>query len=232
MIRGIIYDTLILRLTARWYAAVLDRNPDGAHLLDVGIGTGGALLKNAGLVRQKNLQITGIDIDPDYVERARSRLKNSPLSEHVQAKLESVYDHQGGPYDAVYFSGSFMLLPEPEQALRHCRELLQPEGRIFFTLTVHRDNSRWMEKLKPRLKRLTSIDFGRVTYEQQLKAQIHAAGLELEEFTQLKQHGSRADCLAVARLAPADQSQCGHPRCTGSDHSASQTVQEPAELTG
>ena len=199
MIRSLIYDTLILRLTARWYAAVLDRVPEGAALLDVGIGTAGALLANADRVQEKRLCITGIDIDPDYVARAHDRLQKSALSEQVEVQRQSVYDHESGPYDAVYFSGSFMLLPEPERALRHCASLLKPDGRIYFTQTIQQQPSRWMEALKPTLKRLTTIDFGRVTYEDEFKAQIGAAGLALEEFTLLARHGSRAYCIAVAR---------------------------------
>ena len=198
MIRSLIYDTLILKLTARWYAEVLERLPDGAALLDVGIGTAGALLANADLATRKRLRITGIDIDADYVERARPRLEDSPLADHADVRHESVYDHQGGPYDAVYFSASFMLLPEPERALRHCSSLLKPGGRIFFTQTIQNRRSRWMETLKPLLRRATSIDFGRVTYEAEFRAQVEAAGLTLETFTVIENHGSRSSCLAVA----------------------------------
>ena len=199
MIRSFIYDTLILRLTSRWYAEVLRRVPEGATVLDVGIGTGGALLANDELVKRKRLRVVGVDIDADYIARAQRRLRDSSLAGLAEVRLESVYDHQGGPYDAVYFSGSFMLLPQPEQALRHCRALLNPGGRMFFTQTIQKQPARWMEILKPMLKRVTSIDFGRVTYEDDFRAQIHAAGLELEEFTALAHHGSRASYIAVAR---------------------------------
>ena len=199
MIRSFIYDTLILRLTSRWYAEVLRRVPEGATVLDVGIGTAGALLANDDLVKRKRLRIVGIDIDADYIARAQRRLRGSSLTGLAEVRLESVYDHQGGPYDAVYFSGSFMLLPQPGQALRHCRALLNPGGRMFFTQTIQKQPARWMEILKPMLKRVTSIDFGRVTYEDDFRAQIHAAGLELEEFTALEHHGSRASYIAVAR---------------------------------
>ena len=203
MIRSLIYDALILRLTSRWYAEVLQRVPEGAALLDVGIGTAGALLANTALVTRKGLRVTGIDIDGDYVEHARRRLRDSPLRDCAEVRLDSVYDHHGGPYDAVYFSGSFMLLPQPEQALRHCGALLVPGGRIFFTQTMQMQRARWMELLKPLLKRVTSIDFGRVTYEDEFRAHLRAAGLELEELTTLARHGSRASCIAVARLAGA-----------------------------
>jgi 2-polyprenyl-3-methyl-5-hydroxy-6-metoxy-1,4-benzoquinol methylase len=211
MMRGFIYDSLILRLTSRWYAEVLRRLPEGATLLDVGIGTAGALLENGQLVKRKGLRVTGIDIDADYIERAQRRLRDSPLADRAEVRLESVYDHHGGPYDAVYFSGSFMLLPEPEQALRHCCALLKADGRIFFTQTIQKQPARWMEILKPMLKWVTSIDFGRVTYEDEFTAQVRAAGLELEEFTTLAQHGSRASCIAVARPAATRREQ-GRPR--------------------
>ncbi|WP_227368491.1 class I SAM-dependent methyltransferase [Halomonas sp. M20] len=197
--RSFIYDTLILKLTSRWYAEVLQRVPVGAALLDVGIGTAGALLANAETVTRKRLQVTGIDIDADYIKSARRRLAASSLADHAEVLLESVYDHHGGPYDAVYFSASFMLLPDPEQALRHCCALLCPGGRIFFTQTIQKRPSRWMERFKPVLKRVTSIDFGHVTYEEAFKAQLSATGLKLEEFVFLSHHGSRASCLAVAR---------------------------------
>ena len=199
MIRSAIYDTLIVGLTANWYAEVLRRVPADADVLDVGIGTAGALLANAALVEQKRLRVTGIDIDGDYIARARDKLLRAGLQERVRVRHESVYDHHGGPYDAVYFSASFMLLPEPERALRHCCALLRPDGRIYFTQTIQLQRSRWMETIKPMLKRITSIDFGRVTYEEDFRAQIRAADLDLEVFTTLARHGSRASVLAVAK---------------------------------
>jgi len=209
MIRSFIYDALILRLTSRWYTAILQRVPRGGALLDVGIGTAGALLANADLVKRKAIHVTGIDIDAAYIESARRRLEDPLLKDRARVHLESVYEHQGGPYDAVYFSGSLMLLPEPEEALRHCCVLLRPGGRIYLTQTIELQPARWMEIFKPRLKWLTSIDFGAVTYKGDFKAQIRAAGLELDEFTLLTQYGKRASCLAVARCADASGRESG-----------------------
>lgn len=198
IIRSFIYDALILNLTARWYAEVLQRIPEGAAVLDVGIGTAGALLANADQVERKHLQVTGIDIDAGYVKRARKAMARSRVGDCVQVHQESVYDHAGGPYDAVYFSGSFMLLPDPEAALRHCAALLKPDGAIYFTQSIQQQRSPWLETLKPMLRRITTIDFGRVTYAEAFRAQIEAADLELEVFDTLRNHGSRVSCLAVA----------------------------------
>jgi hypothetical protein len=94
---------------------------------------------------------------------------------------------------------------------------LSPGGRIFLTQTIQKQPARWLEILKPMLRWATSIDFGRVTYEHEFRAQIRAAGLALEEFTTLSGRGSRASCIAVAR--PADM-------CRGVRHSSPDTTSD------
>lgn len=52
-IRSRIYDWFLLPLTSRWYGEVLKRLSPGARLLDIGIGTGGALAKHAELLKSR-----------------------------------------------------------------------------------------------------------------------------------------------------------------------------------
>lgn len=205
MLRGLIYDVTLRPLTRRWYREVLGRLPAGAHLLDVGVGTGGALSGNAPLVKEKQLRITGIDIDEDYLGRARKRMQDAGLDEHVELLFESVYDHEGGPYDAVYFSASFMLLPEPERALRHVGRLLKPDGRVFFTQTFNEHRSPLLEKAKPLLRKLTTIEFGRVTYEDDFRLTLQEGGLRLEELTTMDGNAGHTFRLAIAARPPAPQ---------------------------
>lgn len=180
-LRAWIYDRALLGLTPAWYREVLQRLPDRACLLDVGIGTGGALACQADLIRAKDLCIVGLDIDQDYLKRCRKTLLQAGLADYVSPRLESIYHHRGGPYDAVYFSASFMLLPQPVKALEHVIPLLTPTGEIFFTQTFHEQKSPLMEKLKPMLHRFTSIHFGRVSYWDDFQRLIAKAGLELRE---------------------------------------------------
>lgn len=198
MLRGLIYDFTLRPLTTRWYREVLGRMPIGARLLDVGVGTGGALARNAALVKERRLQITGIDIDSEYMKRAGGRMREAGLDDNVTLCLESVYDHRSGPYDAVYFSASFMLLPEPERALRHVITLLKPEGRIFFTQTFNEHRSTLLEKAKPLLRKLTTIEFGRVTYEDDFLNTLKDGGLKLEEFTTMNANAGHSFRLAIA----------------------------------
>ncbi|MCH7666881.1 MAG: hypothetical protein IH936_13250 [Acidobacteria bacterium] len=72
--RALIYDAMMVRLTAAWYKAVLERLRVGARVLDVGIGTGSALLKNRELVVERDLRIVGLDINQHYVEKCRNNI--------------------------------------------------------------------------------------------------------------------------------------------------------------
>lgn len=200
LLRGRIYDAAISRMTAGWYRAVLERLPSPCRLLDVGIGTGSALLANADCLAAKDIRVTGIDIDADYLQRCRAEIARLGLADRVEARLESVYDHRGGPYEAVYFSASFMLLPDPARALRHVAGLLVPDGHLFFTQTFEQRPSRAMEIVKPLLRLVTTIDFGRVTYEADFRRALTAGGIELEEFTTLEQGRRRSSVLVVARV--------------------------------
>ena len=86
--RSWIYDRALLSLTAGWYQEVLERLEPHARLLDVGIGTGSALASNAGLVRDRNLQVTGLDIDSDYVRQCRRAMQRGGIADCVEAVLK------------------------------------------------------------------------------------------------------------------------------------------------
>lgn len=196
--RARIYDAAIVHLTAGWYRAVLARLPRGCRLLDVGIGTGSALLANAALLTERQVRVVGVDIDAAYVERCRRAIGAAGLAERIAVQRESVTAHRGGPYDAVYFSASFMLLPDPAAALRHVGTLLAPGGRVYFTQTMEHHRSRLLEVVKPLLRRLTTIDFGRVTYEPEFRQAIAAGGMRVEELTMIEPGPRRSSMLAVA----------------------------------
>ncbi len=198
-VRAWLYDRVLMGLTAGWYREVLTRLPDGASLLDIGIGTGSAAAHNAKVVRDKRLRILGLDIDQDYLNRCRKVLQKAGLSEHITLRLTSVYDHRGGPYDAAYFSASLMLLPDPVRAIRHVAAQLTPSGCIFFTQTFHHGKSPLIEKVKPMLHYFTTIHFGRVTYEEDFMQVLEQSGLDLVEFVTLGSARRASYRLAVAR---------------------------------
>lgn len=195
--RAWIYDRAILPLTTKWYAEVLGRLPAKARLLDVGIGTGSALVRNKALLEEKDIRVVGVDIDKDYVEKARAQVAEHGLAGRVDVQLQSIYDHHGGPYDAAYFSASFMLMPDPPAVLRHVQTLLAPGGRIYFTQTFQDKKSALMEKAKPLLGKVTTIEFGRVTYEEDFRKTVDDGGVSLVDLVTMDTSGSRSYRLAV-----------------------------------
>jgi SAM-dependent methyltransferase len=178
---------------------VLERQSEPGRLLDVGIGTGAALVANAALLAEKQLRVTGIDVDAAYVAQCRRAILRAALTDRVDVRLESVYEHREAPYDTIYFSASFMLLPDPAAALRHVSSLLRPGGRIYFTQTFEHERSRLAELVKPLLRLVTTIDFGRVTYEADFRAALADGGVVQEEACTLDSGRRRSSRLVVAR---------------------------------
>jgi len=113
-----IYDTVIIHMTEVWYACVLRQVPNGSRILDIGIGTGTALIRNKDLILQKNLTVVGVDYNDVYVKQAQKNMRAAGLGAQVSVIHASIYDSDilnkaGCPFDIAYFSGSFSLMPEP-----------------------------------------------------------------------------------------------------------------------
>lgn len=206
-LRAWIYDLAVARMTAAWYRAVLSHLPEGCRLLDVGIGTGAALLANTPLLLDRRVDVTGIDIDAVYLARCRRAVARRGLAERIRVRCEPLEGHRGGPYDAVYFSGSFMVLRDPAAALRYACTLLAPAGRLYFTQTFEHGRAPLLERAKPLLRVLTTIDFGRVTYESAFRETLAAASVEIETVERLAGGRRRSARLVVARqaLGPAPE---------------------------
>src|SRR4051794_15354784 len=188
-------------MTSGWYREVLTRLPHGTRLLDVGVGTGAALVRCADLVRERELSVVGIDVDADYLARCERAVRRAGLTT-VTPRLESVYDHCGGPYDAAYFSASLMLLPDPAAAVRRVAGLLRPGGTLYATQTFQLRRSWLVERGKPLVRYVTTIEFGRVTYEDDFRACLAAAGVELTGLHTMAATRRHAYRLGGARAPP------------------------------
>ena len=190
-----IYDGLIVSMTELWYRAVLETLPDEARVIDIGVGTGSALVRNAAILRQKRLRVVGVDYDAAYVAHAARAIAGSDLrGTSIAVMCKSVFDHDlleaanaatgmpsGALFDAVYFSGSFSLLPDPSRALRQASRLLSPGGAVYITQTFQRSPSRILAAVKPLLKYVTTIDFGRLMLEADIARVCDAGGMRIVE---------------------------------------------------
>src|SRR5919108_4692073 len=97
-----------------------------------------------------------------------------------------------------------MLLPDPVGAIARVASLLAPDGRVFSTQTFHHRRSPVLERAKPLVHRVTSIHFGRVTYEDDFRRAFADAGVELVELTTIGGRRHSSYRLAVGRVSDTD----------------------------
>jgi len=181
----LIYDLFIVHMTSLWYREVLLKCEVNWKLLDVGIGTGTSLCRNSSVIHDRQIQIIGIDINQNYINFCRGALKKAGLSDSI-AHCISIFDENlpqvvGTEFDAVYFSGSISLMPQPDKALKIAAGLLKDGGKLFVTQTFQRKDFPFLRILKPLLRYLTTIDFGKLTFEKEFDEIVAKSGLTLIE---------------------------------------------------
>ena len=84
-------------------------------------------------------------------------------------------------FDAIYFSGSISLMPNPTEALKCTAKMLKPNGRIYITQTFQKRNLPLFGRIKPALKYITTIDFGKLTFKPEVDEFCRASGLAVIE---------------------------------------------------
>jgi hypothetical protein len=164
----------------------------------------GALIQCQSLLKSKNIRVVGVDYDAHYVSEAQTAIFHQGLQDYISVVTMSVYDvpskrseltAPGGTkektnessssfssphqqFHAVYFSGSFSLLPDMVGAIQAVTPLLLQQtttpnnavgGKIYITQTYQRQLPfpMLLSYIKPLLRYLTTIDFGQLVTEQQ-----------------------------------------------------------------
>jgi ubiquinone/menaquinone biosynthesis C-methylase UbiE len=100
------------------------------HVLDVGCGIGATAI----LIAEKTgARVTGIDLSPKMIEKARERADQLGISDRVQFKLGNVLalDFNTAAFDVALFESVLTILPgDPIQALSEIFRVLKPDGRV------------------------------------------------------------------------------------------------------
>lgn len=197
-IRSQIYDFFFANTNKTLYSDVLEKIPEGSVLLDIGIGTGSALLCNVDLLRQKNIKVVGVDYEASYVTACNTNIAKYEAEDIIEVHQMSIYDFQWPLANSKfahldlnygYFSNSLMIMPDPVEALKHVYSLLKSpikDQKIYTSQTFELQKSRVIEVAKPLLKFITTIDFGTVTYEENFMKTIEGASLSIDNVTNIE----------------------------------------------
>jgi SAM-dependent methyltransferase len=117
----------------RWLVRTLDPRL-GQQILEIGAGTGetgfmvAAELKNEG-------RVVSTDPSPKMVEIARQRGMELGFTNVDYRALDAQkMDLADASFDGVVCRWGFMLMPDPGAALRECRRVLRPGGRLAFAV--------------------------------------------------------------------------------------------------
>lgn len=166
--RNSLYKWIIHDATDHCYRNCLDYFHENTRILDVGIGNGLMMESCHPIIKAKGLHIIGLDVNESYLNHCGEMIQTYGLNSHVQiyGQPVEIYEPETKPvFDFILFSMSFMLIPNQREVLDRVVSWLKPNGRIVFFQTLFTEKSRLIEFIKPRLKYITTIDFGDVTYE-------------------------------------------------------------------
>ncbi len=198
--KNLLYAFFIDNVTNRCYRNCLEYFPQGSLILDVGIGNGIMVKEHHSLIRDKGIRIVGIDLNERYLAHCRELIREYDLEEHIRVintSVEAFEPGNGLTFDYVLFSMSFMLFRDQAMVLDRVRKWLNGKGKVVFFQTMFRERSFWMEFVKPRLKYVTTIDFGKVTYEEDFYDLLRRKDLSVLEDRVLKREWYRGECRFI-----------------------------------
>lgn len=103
----------------------------GERVLDLGTGTG-VVAERAALLVGPRGQVVGVDISPDMLALARTRMAARGLANVVvrEGRAESI-PAEGSTFDVVLASLSLMYVIDRSAAAREIARVLQPRGRLI-----------------------------------------------------------------------------------------------------
>lgn len=151
-----------------------DRVLRRAHgeVLEVGIGTGRNLDRYPADVR-----LTGIDVSPGMLDRARRRAERQGSAVRLQRADVQALEYPDASFDTVTATCVFCSVADPVSGLREVARVVRPDGRVLLLEHVRPRNrlGGWLaDRLSPLTRRLIGPEVNRRTEEN-----IVAAGLEI-----------------------------------------------------
>lgn len=109
----------------------------GQRVLEVGVGTGMSLP-----LYPKGVHVTGIDVSPEMLERARERLAREGIRENVELHVMDA-EHMSFPddtFDKVVAMYVVSVVPHPRRLVDEMRRVCRPDGEIYIVNHFHSPN--------------------------------------------------------------------------------------------
>lgn len=155
----------------------------GTEVLEIGVGTG----KNIPFY-PNNLQVTGIDLSPKMLDRAKKVLgkkenKNVTLREMDAQNME----FDDNTFDEVVASFVFCSVPDPVLGLAEARRVTKPGGKLYLLEHMRSKNKSLatvMEKIDAPIHFASGVHIARTTIKN-----VRKAGWEIERVQELTTNG-------------------------------------------
>lgn len=109
----------------------------GQRVLEVGIGTGMSLP-----LYPPGVGVTGIDISPEMLERARARLSREGIGRRVELHVMDAerMSFPDNSFDKVVAMYVVSVAPHPKRLIDEMRRVCKPDGEIFIVNHFHSPN--------------------------------------------------------------------------------------------
>ncbi|HXG02309.1 MAG TPA: methyltransferase domain-containing protein [Candidatus Binatia bacterium] len=150
----------------------LDPRPE-SHVLDVGCGTGSAVLRLASLA--PDIRVCGIDISARMIARARGKVPPA-IADRVEFRRAAAdaIPYADHTFDRLLCTNSFHHYPDPDRALGEMLRVLVPGGRLV--ILENAPDLSWYTWAWDRLLRITEKGHVRYYPSAELGALIRRAG--------------------------------------------------------
>ncbi len=150
---------------------LLDCQP-GDHILEVGVGTGLSLP-----LYPDDTQVTGIDVSPEMLAKARQRCQEMELKQvelyEMDAEAMSFADHSFDKVVAMYVAS---VVPNPRQLIAEMTRVCRPGGELFIVNHFHSTHP-VMSRLEKMVAPLSKLMGFRPDFE--LEEFVRATGLNV-----------------------------------------------------
>jgi len=134
-----LYDLYFGALFQPGRKAVIERMHcrPGQRVLEVGVGTGLSLP-----LYPTGVQVTGIDISPEMLDRARVRLQSSGGRNEVELHVMDAerMSFASDSFDKVVAMYVVSVVPHPQRLVDEMRRVCKPNGEIFIVNHFHSPN--------------------------------------------------------------------------------------------